>query len=372
MFPPHPANFLQRAGRAGRRNESAALSFTLCKATPHGEEVFRNPLWPFITQLAMPKVALQSVPIVQRHLNALTLTMFLLEKNNQMTKLKSGYFMESEEGISALCDRFIEWCQQEINTADTEIAILTKGTPLAGHPSKKLRQRTASAMEQTSTKWRLERDALLEQKNLVRSIKGEKSKAEMAVDLQLKRLRDEYLLSELASGGFLPGYGFPTDVVSFITTTMSDLKRKREENKNEREDNRSRRAGYPSRNLAIAIRDYAPGTDTVLDHRVYRSGGVTLNWHIPAELQQASEIQCIQWMWLCQHCGNTGTGFIKPEQCPVCDQNELRSNKFLQPAGFAVDFYDKTHNDVTTPQYIPVRSPLISLSGIEWLAPRMN
>ena len=26
--PPHPANFLQRAGRAGRRGETAALSFT--------------------------------------------------------------------------------------------------------------------------------------------------------------------------------------------------------------------------------------------------------------------------------------------------------------------------------------------------------
>ena len=71
--PPHPANFLQRAGRAGRRGEAAALSFTLCKSTPHGEAVFHNPLWPFTTTPAVPRVSLQSAPIVQRHINALSL-----------------------------------------------------------------------------------------------------------------------------------------------------------------------------------------------------------------------------------------------------------------------------------------------------------
>lgn len=62
--PPHPANFLQRAGRAGRRGETVAVSFTLCQSTPHDEAVFRNPLWPFTTALAVPRVSLQSAPIV--------------------------------------------------------------------------------------------------------------------------------------------------------------------------------------------------------------------------------------------------------------------------------------------------------------------
>ena len=45
--PPHPANYLQRAGRAGRRQESRALAFTLCKDNPHERAVFNKPLWPF-------------------------------------------------------------------------------------------------------------------------------------------------------------------------------------------------------------------------------------------------------------------------------------------------------------------------------------
>ena len=32
--PPHPANYLQRAGRAGRSQEARAISFTLCKDNP--------------------------------------------------------------------------------------------------------------------------------------------------------------------------------------------------------------------------------------------------------------------------------------------------------------------------------------------------
>ncbi len=38
--PPHPANYLQRAGRAGRSQESRAISYTLCKGNPHDQQVF--------------------------------------------------------------------------------------------------------------------------------------------------------------------------------------------------------------------------------------------------------------------------------------------------------------------------------------------
>ncbi|MCK5356624.1 MAG: hypothetical protein KAJ63_16020, partial [Methyloprofundus sp.] len=38
--PPHPANYLQRAGRAGRRQETRALAFTICKDNPHERSVF--------------------------------------------------------------------------------------------------------------------------------------------------------------------------------------------------------------------------------------------------------------------------------------------------------------------------------------------
>jgi DEAD/DEAH box helicase domain-containing protein len=372
--PPHPANFLQRAGRAGRRGETAAFSFTLCKATPHGEAVFRNPLWPFVTRLAMPRVEMRSAPIVQRHINALALAGFLRERApERIHQLHTGWFFEAVGESSAPCDRFREWCQDGANRTGflTEgVQALIRRSVLEGTAPTELLNRVAASAESVAERWRRELQALLDQQDAVKTQIGD-SKAEVAIRIQLDRLRGEYLLGELATLGFLPGYGFPTNVVPFVTTTLEDVERRQREERKEREDNRSWRSGYPSRNLAIAIRDYAPGTDTVLDQRVYRSEGVTLNWHLPANAEGASEIQSLRYVWQCRTCGGGGTRSIWPERCPHCGESsddQLKRHRFLQPAGFAVDLRCKPHNNVSTPQYIPVKEPLISLEGAEWMS----
>lgn len=378
--PPHPANFLQRAGRAGRRGETAALSFTLCKATPHGEAIFRNPLWPFTSRLGMPRVSLQSQPIVQRHINALTLAEYLREQApDRIHRLHTSWFLEpsAPEDSSAPCDSFADWCKrpESIPAGLCEgINALVNRTILEGRPLSDLLSRTAEAIRQVADRWRRDLQALQDQRELVRTREGD-SKPEQALDIQLRRLRGEYLLGYLATLGFLPGYGFPTDVVPLVTTTLENLQKTDDDG---REDNRVRRAGYPSRNLAIAIRDYAPGTDTVLDGRVFRSGGVTLNWQVPAEAEGAPEIQNLRWVWRCEMCGGSGTRPTQPEICPSCgerDSKKLTYHRYLQPAGFAVDIRCQPHNDITTPQYIPVRDPLISLEGADWMplpSPRLG
>src|ERR1035437_6073299 len=41
--PPTPANYIQRAGRAGRRREGAAFAVTYARATPHDQTHFFLP-----------------------------------------------------------------------------------------------------------------------------------------------------------------------------------------------------------------------------------------------------------------------------------------------------------------------------------------
>lgn len=370
--PPHPANFLQRAGRAGRRGETAALSFTLCKATPQGEAVFRNPLWPFITKLGLPHVALESAPIIQRHLNSLALSQFLRRQAPDVLKLRSGWFFESADDTdeSAPSERFATWCETEA-ASDLELTdslnSLAAGTVLAGRSPTEWLTHTAEEVRKVADRRRRDLNALIEQQQNLKTKEGN-SKPEIAIELQLKRLRGEYLLGDLATLGFLPGYGFPTDVVPFVTTTMQDLQRRQQRSESTREDNRAKRAGYPTRNLAVAIRDYAPGTDTALDGRVFRSGGVTLNWQVPADANAAPEIQDLRWLWRCGKCGSNGTRLLMPEYCPECgDLEKVVAYRFLQPSGFAVDIRHEPHNDISTPQYIPVRDPLVSLAGVDWM-----
>jgi DEAD/DEAH box helicase domain-containing protein len=370
--PPHPANFLQRAGRAGRRGETVALSFTLCKSNPHGEAVFRNPLWPFTTALAMPRVSLQSARIVQRHINALNLATFLAHSApDDIRRLNSGWFFEATHtDSSAPAEHFSYWCQAEArhdHVLHQGMRQLLRRTALEGRSIEELLAVTATMLNQVVESWRTEVDALLENQKIVKTREG-KSKPERAIDFQLERIRREYLLSELATRHFLPGYGFPTDVVSLVTTTAEDLDRRGRQQGQEREDNRALRRSYPARELAIAIRDYAPGTDTVLDGRVYRSDGVTLNWHIPPAQEGPPEIQSLRWVWRCKDCGANGTRPTMPASCSHCSSSNLTRFEYLQPASFAVDIRCQPHNNVTMPQYIPVRDPLISLEGADWLA----
>ena len=104
---------------------------------------------------------------------------------------------------------------------------------------------------------------------------------------------------------------------------------------------------------------------------MYRSGGVTLNWHVPAAQEGPPEIQALRWVWRCQACGGNGTRPTRPVSCPHCGERSsqhVTCYEYLQPAGFAVDIRCQPHNDVTLPQYIPVRDPLMSLAGADWLA----
>lgn len=373
--PPHPANYLQRAGRAGRRGETRSAAITLCKANPHDQAVFANGKWAFEARLPAPHVALNSSIIVQRHVNSLLLSHFLAttaptERN--LARLKAGWFFAEDEGRPNR--RFIDWCAAFSVEENLRLAKglekLVYGSVFDGCPAPRLTRSSAEALEQISERWIEERKAIVGQIQAL-GTGGERTPAGKALSFQRMRLENEYLLRELATEGFLPAYGFPTNIAAFDNLTASALRHMRfVEGEMGREDNKLRRRDLPSRDLVTALREYAPGSDVVIDGLVYRSGGITLNWHVPADQQGARETQAIKFAGRCRQCGSSGSShsLAGASECSKCgaEIHPRDIERFLQPAGFAVDIASTPHNDVTTQQFVPVDEAWVDADG-DWI-----
>lgn len=370
--PPHPANYLQRAGRAGRRRESRSLAMTLCKSNPHDQSVFENSRWAFDTILPAPRVSLDSPVIVQRHVHSLLLSDFLAEvsenSGQEQLKLNCGMFFL---GDSPLAEKFSARCRgfstQHASRLSKGLRQILRHTVFDGQNLNRVTDLAAAELDDVAQRWHLEWEQLEREELEIKKAEGESSTAFKAVALHKERLSGEYLLRELAAKGYLPAYGFPTNIAPFDNLTRDRFVRQRQRAKQGREDNRYRRRELASRDMTTALREYAPGSEVVLDGLVYRSAGVTLNWHIPADQTSVREIQDIRHAWRCSQCGASGSSHSleAASRCGSCGSPISRDNRreFLSPAGFAVDFYKEPSNDVTSQHFVPVESPWIDADG---------
>ncbi len=370
--PPHPANYLQRAGRAGRRQESRALAFTLCKDNPHERAVFNKPLWPFVTQIKSPYITLNSRKIVQRHINSLLLGFFLKQvlpiTQEQTTRLQCGWFFLSSEGLHSPAQHLLDWLAEcQVNKPDQlkqGLKAVTAKTILESNNLVGLMQQAAETMSAIREKWLLEYQPLQAEFDSLTAKIDENNAFRKRVERDLARLKGEYLLSELAARGFLPGYGFPTGLAYFDPYSINDYERKsqKQDQTGGREDNLRRLRDKPTRDLSIAIREYAPGNDLVLNGLVYRSAGLALSWHQPDS--GSNETQKLMLAWRCDHCGavDHDISSLAGNVCRECGHslNPEHKHEFIEPAGFAVDFYSSPSTDISKQHYVPFKEPWVT------------
>jgi DEAD/DEAH box helicase domain-containing protein len=364
--PPSIANYRQRVGRAGRRGQAVALAFTFCKDRPLDSEAFRDPRAYLQRMLAAPKVTLSSRPIVQRHVNAFLLGSFMRERAGDALKMQIGAFLgcpaDPKEARPPKAERpvesFIDWLERPATASafSESLTILTQRSVLEGDQNLVEDAKVAIA--------ELANGFVAEWEGLITLAKDEglqdAGRSRMAVEL--RRMCGEFLLGSLADRGFLPGHGFPTDVVSFIPG--KEFKPSQDA---PLEGARQFRTVGPQRSLDLAIRDYAPGSEVVLDGLVYKSAGVTLNWKRPANEENVAEVQSLRYLWRCAACGASD---IKrggpPDCCPVCGAERPASEEFLRPAGFSVDPRVRAHADTDILSYVPPEDPIVSTRDVAW------
>lgn len=209
--PPTPANYLQRAGRAGRRLRIGYVS-TFCGMGSHDRHCFEDPAWLVRGEFRPPTVRLRNEKIVQRHVRSLA-----LEELNQDFSWLMGDLLQDELDPAVLApdrlDTVVGELERTVAASRTKAAAVFHDTPHAADAVERfptdLRTAVAAWHEQVM---RLHREFQLLERIIPSREIEQKRRARQRAYKELTFDRDRaHVLTYLADAGLLPSYQFPTD-----------------------------------------------------------------------------------------------------------------------------------------------------------------
>ena len=355
--PPSPVNYLQRAGRAGRRAETKSLTLTICAANPIGSNAMDNPMWALNHKIAPPMLSFNSPAVAVRHLNAFFLGKFVqsLGGMNLTEKIENFFF----DGNNAVAVKFQIWLSGiNIDEFENNLKYLKAKTPFDDKAPvfllKLVKDNFDKFLEQTLYK----KESFNSSLTRISKDFGESSPAYKAVQYQFNQFKHTHVIKYFAEEGFIPSAGLPTGVVSFDTTTIEDLKLL-EKHKKESLSFKSN----PSYHIIRALTEYAPGNNIVIDGWNYVSAGIILK----SEWNEARR-DIIQ---SCTSCGYQRIVEINEQNqisvtCPHCKNNSMKGLLFtnvtqgkftelIEPSGFCIDLFQpatRKISEISNSQYV--------------------
>jgi hypothetical protein len=359
--PPSPANYLQRAGRAGRRAETKSLALTFCAANPIGSNAMENPMWALTHKIASPMLSFNSSNVVERHFNAFFLGKFVQTLGGiNITETIDVFFFDE----NPIANQFQTWLTTIIiSDFEKSLKYLKDKTPLQDKTPLCLLNIVIRNFEKTLNKTNIKKQSFKNSLDKLKLDFGENSPAYKSVSYQFSQFRHKHIIGYLADEGFIPSAGMPTGVVSFDTTTIEDLKLVERKQRQERKEILLSKPN-PSYHITRALTEYAPGNNIVIDGWNYVSAGIILKneWN-------ESKREIIQ---ACSSCGYQRILEISEQNqisdiCPQCHNNSLKGLLFkdfdkpakftelIEPTGFSIDlFQPATRNisETSNSQYI--------------------
>src|SRR5699024_25729 len=107
------------------------------KNNPHEQMVFTNSAWPFMTKISPPYITLNSNRIIQRHINAYLLSLFLNHKSSSdqsVITLKVGWFFfgwldGKKETVQSEVDKLVDQLLTETSEDKTSLEVWFQDTP---------------------------------------------------------------------------------------------------------------------------------------------------------------------------------------------------------------------------------------------------
>ncbi|MEX3517742.1 DEAD/DEAH box helicase [Corynebacterium camporealensis] len=257
--PPRTANYVQRAGRAGRRIGSAAFVLTFARRAAHDLSIYNDPVAMIDGEMRSPYLNIDNERIALRHCYSVVFAEFLRQHAERWPAWRSvgGLFSKEEENAAApLLREFLATVPTDIREA------LRRIIPDTAYAGLKLDD---DHWAQDYVEFFSEvHDALNADISTIEELVEEYSKeknfpAADTLTKTIKTLSQQGTLGYLGAHNLLPKYGFPVDTVEMSTRF-------------------STRGGNIrlSRDLALAIGEYAPGNSIVAGGKKWTSVGLDL------------------------------------------------------------------------------------------------
>lgn len=360
--PPHPANYLQRAGRAGRRGETRMNALTLCRPRTRDQEVFNRPDWALTERQTAVGVTLQSAVLVERHVNAQIIGTWCLSTGQDPEELTVGDWIGRGGGAVPASTEFETWLD-ELEGADLEslrrsIATIVRYSVLEGLPLAEHFERCRNRLKRFTQMWIDSNTRFVE---LLKAYHGKDEAATESIRKQKKVFCEERLYDMFTQENVFPSSVRIVNVISFKNTPryydeMDEAEKKK----------KGISMNLPSRPGHYAVHEYAPGASVLIDGKVYESAGIMLSWHSPTAQEKVREILQFKKLGHCRSCGcDFMVGYEHQHvDCPACGSADVAIAQSLSPKGFTTDEKARAHNDFGHRFTYAKREPTVTIEDV--------